>query len=462
MSRLFVGICLIYLSLEAEEIFRIKWENDLFFLRSDHYYTNGFRFEYWRKQEQKEKKDFQFFRNLSHNVHCENENRGLVLGQNLYTPTEIERYYSKVGDRNYAGWLYLGYLYSLECKNSVFFWEASVGTLGKNSYGEQVQKFVHRISNSEIPVGWSSQVPNTFTLQNHLNYKYFYSSNLGFETSLKLGNVFTSFGMGAMFRFGNIYSKTIPSLDIAESSAPPEFHIGERYFYVRSFYWKQFYDGTLQGGNIYKSDRTQKISEVQQNSYLLDPKKSELKKLFSLDWNMENTFMGRYAVFYHLYRENLPDNLPLNLILFHTLFNGNSRMTIPTKNMILFVLRDKNWDETPTEEKLLYAIAILNDGSVQFSNLLYGLALQYFLQNVVANVPVTPEQIYFFQQVQRNKSTYTKPRSLQGKLQVGFVWTIKEGLFLQFASTVSTPEFYPEPFLPQFHKWAGFQIAARY
>ncbi len=458
MCKFLFWIHFLIFYLYAEEIIRVKWENDFYF-QSDHYYTNGFRFEYWKKPKIPTIQDFQFL--LKNKItNCEKESNGFVIGQNLYTPTEIGRYYSKLGDRNYAGWLYFGSLYFIECERSVLFWEISVGTLGKNSYGEQVQKFIHRFINSDIPVGWKFQIPNSFTLQNHINYSYFYNSNFGLETSLKAGNVFASYGMGMSFRFGNIQSKTIPSLDIAESSIPPNFYYSEKYLYFRIFYWRQIYDGTLQGGNFFRKVRNSKIVESELYSYLLDSEVTTWKNLFSLDWNQENSFMGRYLRFYNLYKNYLPDNLPLNMVLFHTLFNGNSKMTKPTKNMILFTLRDKNWQETPIQEKLLYTITILNDGSVQKSNLLYIFSLQYFIENI-DYLPINIEQIYLFHKWYE-KNLQTQTLSFQGKAQIGFAWTIKKNLFFQFSTTISTPEFHPEPYLPQIHKWGGLQIAFQY
>lgn len=462
---LFGSLLFIYLfkfDLLAEEIFVGKWENDLFFQNSDHYYSNGLRLEYWRRPAPIELQFLQFLlKGVFLTTECGNANRGLVIGQNLYTPTEVERSFTKKGDRNYAGWLYLGHLYSIECERSVLFWEVSIGTLGKNSYAEQVQDLVHKVVNSEKPLGWNTQISNSLSFQNHLNYKYFYSPFIGLETNLKLGNVFTSYGTGILFRYGNIKSNTIPNLDIADSSAPPEFHEGEKFFYIRAFGWKQIYDGTLQGGNIVKGSTNFRISESQQNSYLLNREKTQIRDAFSLDWNRENTFTGRYLYFYNLYRENLPDNLPLNMILFHTLFNGNPRITDPTKNMLLFVLRDKDWYTTSIDEKILYLAAIFHNGSAQSSNLLYILALRYFIENIVDS-SLTLEQIYLFKKFQNNQNPIIQPRKIQGKLQIGFAWTLEENLFLQLGLTLSTSEFYPETGLPQNHKWGGFQITLKY
>jgi hypothetical protein len=459
LSIIFLG----KLSLSAE-IIRVFWENDVVVKGSDHYYTNGFRIEYWNRSIS-HPLPYLGRRYFSYPHNCDREIGGLSFGQNQYTPTEIERNFPKEGDRNYAAWLYLGSLYSLECGKHSFFWESSIGSLGRISGGEPIQSIVHKAIQSARPEGWGDQIKNSITFQNNLDYKYFYNPYIGLHSFGKLGNAFSAMGGGLITRIGRVKSNTMPGMDISGSSQPAQFmDRGEFYFYIQAQVWKQFYDGTIQGGDPWKEKEKWQITEDRQNSFLLNNQLEPWRARLGWDWNQEETLLARFGIFYELYKEKLPDNLPMNLLLFHTLFNGNSLLDKSEKRLIAFLLKDKPWEQATNDEKLIYAISLTNNTDKQISDLTYLLTFKYFIETISKDFPLSMEQQILLWKYQKEPRVPVgiEPRSMQGKIQMGFAMYLRENLFFHVGGVFATTDFYPDKNLPQSHKWGSIQLAYNY
>lgn len=139
-------------------------------------------------------------------------NYGSSITQLMFTPEDPDAPRSPPGQRPYAGWLGLGF--SLHAKdahalNSV---ELSIGTVGPNSYAQQVQDFVHDVKGVPRFKGWDSQIPNQPTLNLFFSQKRrlpafnTIAGRLavdGFgEAGFALGNFRTDLHLGALTRFG--------------------------------------------------------------------------------------------------------------------------------------------------------------------------------------------------------------------------------------------------------------------
>ena len=87
-------------------------------------------------------------------------NFGYFLGQDIYTPEDIQETEIIDDDRPYAGWLFIGaYRETYDSKGEFVRYSLSVGCLGPCSYAEQTQVIAHEIfPNSPEPMGWDHQV----------------------------------------------------------------------------------------------------------------------------------------------------------------------------------------------------------------------------------------------------------------------------------------------------------------
>ena len=119
----------------------IMGENDVT-AHTDHYFTHGTRFQY-----------------------ADNDNWGIAIGQNMYTPDDKKATYLVPDDRPYAGYLYGSgfYTYYL-ASGDEFFTELQMGMVGPDSYAEQTQIWVHEHIHSALPMGWDNQIANHFAV----------------------------------------------------------------------------------------------------------------------------------------------------------------------------------------------------------------------------------------------------------------------------------------------------------
>lgn len=127
---------LIFPILAIAGTFNGSFENDVFApvggRHSDDDYSNGVRFEY-------------LFDNKL----------GLALGQSMYTPADLTIATNQIGERQYAGYLYLEGSYR---RTDTEFGALQIGFIGENSYAEETQKLIHKWINSREPKGWANQV----------------------------------------------------------------------------------------------------------------------------------------------------------------------------------------------------------------------------------------------------------------------------------------------------------------
>ncbi len=82
------------------------------------------------------------------------------LGQNLYTPEDIEAPVPDPNDRPYAAFLYGSAGFTSVTDDHVDDLEATLGVVGPAAFGEQTQKQIHEWVGSPEPQGWDFQLKN--------------------------------------------------------------------------------------------------------------------------------------------------------------------------------------------------------------------------------------------------------------------------------------------------------------
>jgi len=135
------------------------------------------------------------------------------IGQNMFTPGDIEAEIPQEGDLPYAGTLTYSLSWQSFNRDTARNLQISVGVLGEESFAEQFQKAVHNdIGLGDDPQGWHTQRETEPIL--NIGYQYaFCLANLGayqndwagqvtIAPSASLGNLFTAVEVVAAFRFG--------------------------------------------------------------------------------------------------------------------------------------------------------------------------------------------------------------------------------------------------------------------
>jgi len=196
--------------------FSIQLENDLWGSGTDRHYTHGTRILYMPKSEAPQwVKDW--LRRVPFFGQQKETFLEFSLGQNLFTPDDIEREQLIEDDQPFAGWLYgsVAALSMIKSKknyrigNSL---ELTVGVVGPSAGGEDVQRAVHRIVDTRTPRGWDNQLkdePGVILTYSRL-WEYFFRQkswwsqvSLAPHTAYALGNIYTYLGTGVMLRVGH-------------------------------------------------------------------------------------------------------------------------------------------------------------------------------------------------------------------------------------------------------------------
>ncbi len=136
----------------------------------------------------------------------------LAVGQNLYTPEDIQTPELVEDDRPYAGWLH-GDFTLLGCsENSLNVLELSLGVVGPSAGGEGFQRWFHGVIDSPDPQGWDNQLHDELALLAGFERRWRHIIPLGFwgleidpapHGDVALGNVFTYGAVGMNFRLGH-------------------------------------------------------------------------------------------------------------------------------------------------------------------------------------------------------------------------------------------------------------------
>jgi len=82
------------------------------------------------------------------------------LGQNIFTPNDIERFDLIVWDRTYAGITYAGLGFHRIGRSSMETLELDIGVVGPLSLAGDIQKLHHKIFGFRPPNGWAHQLKN--------------------------------------------------------------------------------------------------------------------------------------------------------------------------------------------------------------------------------------------------------------------------------------------------------------
>jgi len=133
------------------------------------------------------------------------------LGQNIFTPEDIETEEVVKDDRPYAGISYLTMGFHTRLPRQMDSIEVLLGLVGPSSGAEGCQKAVHQVFDDIEPQGWDNQLENEPVIGLMYEHKKKLTApdpngGLGYDVILNtgggLGNALTYYNLGLMFRTG--------------------------------------------------------------------------------------------------------------------------------------------------------------------------------------------------------------------------------------------------------------------
>ena len=197
--------------------FSFYFENDLFG-GTDQRYTNGVRLS-WTSPDLKKFSESAFTGPFGTqidelpwiNASAYQRNVAFVLGQSMFTPTDIQETELIEDDRPYAGWLYtgLGFIWKNQHVRNAL--TLNIGVVGPSAYAQETQDFIHELRDIPKARGWDNQLHDELGVV--LGFQRMWRwpqherrAGLDWEAlpfiGANLGNVRISASVGGEFRFG--------------------------------------------------------------------------------------------------------------------------------------------------------------------------------------------------------------------------------------------------------------------
>lgn len=144
---------------QSLHMLRLYEDNDLFTLRgSDRGYTNGTRIDLFYRRPKTIKSVFNNLLLKAGDSSINTYSWGAM--HMMYTPADISNVRPDPLDYPYSGSMFVSHaLHSSNPKRKyLLHTEWILGVMGKYAYGEQLQRYVHRITKSPEPMGWDHQL----------------------------------------------------------------------------------------------------------------------------------------------------------------------------------------------------------------------------------------------------------------------------------------------------------------
>lgn len=260
---------------ETGGAFLLQWDNDKV-VDTDRHYTNGMRIAYSADHPQGQwKTTGDALAGLAWFYDQSALRTGWTLGQDTYTPEDVDTYTPDPLDRPYAGWSYAGFSLQNEKQDVQDTMELNIGVIGPASHAGHVQNAFHRLINVPVSHGWRSQIHNEIGLLGTRTRKLRSTvlpvfGQSGLETdvighgTIQAGNVRTGAALGATVRLGgNLKDDFGPAYGTfaLPQKRPDElsysFFVGAE---ARAVAWDVFLDG-----NTFKDS-----PDVKKNPYVLE------------------------------------------------------------------------------------------------------------------------------------------------------------------------------------------------
>ncbi|MDB6060827.1 MAG: hypothetical protein JWM78_930 [Verrucomicrobiaceae bacterium] len=253
-------------------------DNDLFGGGTDEHYTHGTEITYVSDTLQPE-----WLKGFASGLALYDEGDelriGFSLGQQMFTPADVSRRDLIVNDRPYAGWLYASVGMFTDSKagrfRSINQLELIIGEVGPNSYAEDTQKLIHRITDSKQPKGWDNQLHNEITADLQYQHEWILPLVENYidvvpRVAASLGTSQRNVGAGLTFRFGDGLSADVGPPLIRPSAAGSHYFKSDQSFYWYLFAGAQgryvahniFLDGNTDGDS-HSVDKKEWVGEVQ-------------------------------------------------------------------------------------------------------------------------------------------------------------------------------------------------------
>jgi len=204
--------------------FSISLDNDAF-LGTDRGYTNGVFFQYNSETSTNINDESPFVLKTFNDLLPLNEQSdkgfSVTIGQQIWTPVDIESPTESAHDRPYTGLLFIEGTVFEYANNFANKYSLMLGGVGPDTFGEDSQTFVHRLIGSAQPQGWRRQIKNQLIYNVGYEGQRLLTRNAawfntdydaGFSGRANLGNYQSELALGSTFRWGKSLAGSFASV----------------------------------------------------------------------------------------------------------------------------------------------------------------------------------------------------------------------------------------------------------
>jgi hypothetical protein len=194
-------------------------ENDYFASHDDRHYTQGLRvtllFDTIPEDNHKDCDWMGGGLSFYESGSCKREYEWTVIGQNLYTPQNLNVSTQISKDRPYGAWLYTGVSllqeHAHETHDTLDNFELQGGVVGPLALGAEAQNGFHQLIGDSLSNGWNNQIHTEpgFVLVDERKWRFegpmtdYFSVDAIPEIGATVGNVFDYGEVGGLVRFGH-------------------------------------------------------------------------------------------------------------------------------------------------------------------------------------------------------------------------------------------------------------------
>ncbi len=191
-----------------------------------------------------------------------------TIGQSMVTPEDISKAVPDVNDAPYAGLLMYRASHIVVRDNFADNVNMSIGLIGPSTKAEQVQKYIHRITGSERPMGWDYQLEDepVFMLARTSIWRHALAGDfldLILIAHARAGNLESSVGAGGIVRIGGGLADSFATsaLNFGRISTPAAVD-GSWYIYA-GFEGDYVFNYIFVDGNTYRNSQSSDLKREQ-------------------------------------------------------------------------------------------------------------------------------------------------------------------------------------------------------
>lgn len=247
----------------AEEWAAVTWDND-FFVGDDSGYTNGL-YMSWFKVKENANNHAVWVKPFLWSMPSTGVNQSInsySIGQTLGTPKDITIENPEENELPYSAILSITNHYVAVSSHYADRISIGIGLVGPLAFGEETQKFIHKVIGSDEPKGWDTQLNNEmlFIISRARSWRYWVAESNKFDilssAEFNLGTIQSSAQAGFTLRYGQNLKASFPSTLYTSSRSSNPVAVDGGWYFFSGLKAGYIFNQIATDGNTYRDSRS--------------------------------------------------------------------------------------------------------------------------------------------------------------------------------------------------------------